>query len=99
MRLELAPRAVREAERHARWWREHRPDARFLFDDELRAALDLIRGSPEVGLVYQAQPGRLHRRVLMPKTRYHVYYRVIAPDHARIVAIWGAVRGRAPDLA
>jgi hypothetical protein len=40
MRIELAPRAVREAEACARWWRANRPDSRFLFDDELRAALE-----------------------------------------------------------
>ncbi len=37
MKLELAPRAVRDAERHARWWRENRPAARLLFDQELAA--------------------------------------------------------------
>jgi len=98
VKLELAPRALRDAERHARWWRENRPRARSLFDDELRAALDQIRFSPDVGILYQAMPGREHRRVLMPKTRYHVYYRLTGPDRIRVVAIWGAIRGRGPAL-
>ena len=42
--------------------------------------------------------GREHRRVLMPESRYHVYYRVAGPDHVRVVAIWSAVRGRGPTL-
>jgi hypothetical protein len=46
MKIELAPRAVREAEACARWWRENRPDARLLFDEELRAALEQIKGGP-----------------------------------------------------
>ena len=32
MKLEIAPRAVSEAERCARWWRENRPAARMLFE-------------------------------------------------------------------
>ena len=36
--------------------------------------------------------------MLMPETRYHVYYRVVGPDRVRIVAIWSAVRSRGPRL-
>ncbi len=69
-----------------------------LFDEELRRALDQIRTAPQLGSAYEAMPGREHRRVLMPETRYHVYYRVVSPDHVRVVAVWSAVRGRAPRL-
>lgn len=98
MKLELAPRAVREAERCAGWWREHRPAARAAFDDELRAALDHLRSAPRVGTVYEVVGGREYRRLLMPETRYHVYYRVVGPDHVRALAAWSAVRGRGPRL-
>lgn len=98
MKLDLAPRAVREAERCAAWWREHRPAARTLFEEELRAALDQLRGAPHVGGVYEMVGGREYRRLLMPETRYHVYYRVVAPDHVRVLAVWSAVRGRGPRL-
>ena len=90
MKLALAPRAVREAERCAGWWREHRPAARALFDDELRAA--------QLGSVYEAAGGLEYRRRLMPETRHHVYYRVVGPDLVRILAVWSAVRGRGPRL-
>lgn len=69
-----------------------------LFAEELRNALDLIRTTPWLGSAYQAMRGREHRRVLMPKTRYHVYYRVCGPDRVRVVAIWSTVRGRGPRL-
>jgi plasmid stabilization system protein ParE len=98
VKLELSPRSVREAERCARWWRANRLVAPALFDEELRAALDQIRTAPQLGIAYQAMRGREHRRVLMPRTRYHVYYRVVAPDRVRIVAVWSAVRGRGPRL-
>ena len=98
MKLELAPRAAREAERHARGWRENRPAARFLFDEELRVVLRQIRITPEIGTGYHAMQGREHRRVLMTKTLYHVYYRLVEPDLIRVVSIWSAVRGRGPGL-
>lgn len=34
----------------------------------------------------------------MAETRYHVYYRVVGPEHVRVLAIWSAVRGRGPRL-
>jgi plasmid stabilization system protein ParE len=69
-----------------------------VFDEELRAALDQIRTAPQLGSAYQIMPGREHRRVLMPETRYHVYYRMTDPGRVRVLAIWSAVRGRGPRL-
>jgi plasmid stabilization system protein ParE len=98
VKIELAPRALSDAERCARWWRENRPAARDRFDQELREALDRIRTFPQLGSVYEAMPGRGHRRLLMPETRYHVYYRLAGPDLVRVVAIWSSIRGRDPRL-
>lgn len=98
MKLELAPRAVREADRCAQWWREHRPAARTLFEDELRAALTQIRTAPRLGSIYETVGGREYRRVLMPETSHHVYYRVVGHDLVRVLAVWSAVRGRSPRL-
>jgi plasmid stabilization system protein ParE len=97
--LTLSPRAIREAERCARWWHEHRPAARLLFEEELRHVLDQIRSAPNLGGIFKSRSsGREYRRVLMAETRYHVYYRVSSPDEVRVVAIWSAVRGRRPRL-
>ena len=98
MKVELAARAMREAERGSLWWRENRPAARLLFDEELRRALDQIRSEPNIGVPYTAGSGRGYRRLLMPTTRYHVYYRVVEHDRIRVAAIWSAARGRTPSL-
>lgn len=98
MKLEIAPRALREAERCAAWWRENRPAAPDRFEEELREALERIKAFPKLGSAYQAMAGREHRRMLMPVTRYHVYYRVAGPDLVRVVAIWSSIRGRGPAL-
>lgn len=97
MTVQLAARAMREAERGSLWWRENRPAARLLFDDELGRALDQIKLEPNVGVPYTARSGRAYRRLLMPATRYHVYYRM-EHDRIRVAAIWSASRGRAPSL-
>ena len=89
---------MRDAERHARWWRENRLAARLLFDQELAAALEQIRTQPDTGLVYSGIAGKGYQRLLMPRTRFHVYYRLTTPDTIRVVAIWGAVRERGPRL-
>jgi hypothetical protein len=37
------------------------------------------------------------RRVMMRKTRHHVYY-VEREQYVLVVALWGAVKGSGPDL-
>lgn len=97
VKIELAARAVRDAERRAHWWREHRP-APGLFEDELRDALEIIRGEPEAGSLYPSRSGRQYRRLLLPRTRHHVYYRIVAEGQLLVVAIWNAIAARGPTL-
>ena len=98
MRVQFAARALREIKRYGRWWRENRPAARLLFDEELHHAVEQILSAPHLGTTHQAKSGREYRRILMPVTRYHVYYRVVAPDRVLVAAVWSAARGRSPAL-
>ena len=99
MILTLSPRAIREAERCARWWYEHRPSARLLFEEELHHVIEQIRSAPNLGGIFKSKKsGREYRRVLMPVTRHHVYYSTPAPDRVRVHSIWSAVRGKGPAL-
>jgi hypothetical protein len=98
VKLELAPRAVREAEHHARGGARTDLEPASSSKEERRVALEQIRFSPEVGAVNDALPSREYRRLRMPRTRYHDYYRLTEPDRIRVVSIWSAVRGRAPAL-
>lgn len=101
MRLELAPRAVRDAERCAAWWRDSRAAARTLFEHKLRAALDRIRNTSLLGGIYEVVSGLWEcRRALMTETRLPrlLTYRVVSSDLVRVLAIWSAVRGRVPRL-
>jgi hypothetical protein len=81
------------------WWREHRRDARLLFARELAEARDLILATPGVGVTYTSASGKTARRVLLPKTRNHVYFEVDEQqDLVIVLAVWGAPRRRGPSL-
>jgi plasmid stabilization system protein ParE len=90
LRVLFEPRAAEEAETVARWWRTHR-DAAELFETELLQALELVRTMPSLGTPAPDESLAGVRRVLLRRTRYHVYYRVIG-DELRVLAIWHAVR-------
>jgi hypothetical protein len=98
VKIRIARRALREIERAARWWREHREHAPELFEEELRDALERIRRSPQSSKIARVSRGRATYRVLMRETKYHVYYRVEPPDVVLIQSLWSAVRGAEPKL-
>ena len=83
-----------------RWWKANRPKAPMLFAMELADARMTIAEKPDIGSVYAVRAGGvIVRRVLMPKTRTHVFYEVREDeDVVMVVALWGATRGTEPDL-
>ena len=96
MKIRYSARARREANRINAWWIENRPSAPELFIEELGHALELVSNSPGLGTLYDSGHGAV-RRVLLPRTRYHVYY---AQESSEIVlvSVWGAQRKRGPKL-
>ena len=100
MRTRLAEPAQAEARRMQRWWRANRPKAPKLFALELADTRRRIAEKPDVGLVYAVRAGGvIVRRVLMPKTRTHVFYEVWEDeDMAMIVALWGAMKEHGPEV-
>jgi plasmid stabilization system protein ParE len=98
VKLDFAQSALRDILREARWWLANRTDAPLLFERELAAVLDKIRKWPEAPNVYRVKGRRITRRVLMPGTGCHVYYRVQKPGVVRVQSVWGASRGDEPKL-
>jgi plasmid stabilization system protein ParE len=99
-RVGFSVEALDQLERVRPWWVANRRAAPELFDDELLAALATLEAAPNVGSHY-AHPRTAQeiRRLLMPRTRYHIYYLV---DEASLVvwilAVWHASRGSEPTL-
>jgi plasmid stabilization system protein ParE len=96
VKIRFSARAQREAKRISDWWVENRRHAPALFVEELERALELIRHTPRLGTTYESPYGVV-RRVLLPRTRYHVYY---TRDQAEIVliSVWAAQRKRGPVI-
>jgi plasmid stabilization system protein ParE len=90
-------RATRDIEEINTWWRANRSAAPDLFLLELRATLSIAALSPTLGA--PARDVRLPavRRLILQRTRYHVYYRV-AGQVLEVLAVWHAVRGSGPGL-
>jgi plasmid stabilization system protein ParE len=99
--VSLNVRTTPEADQHVRaideWWRSHRTAAPNLFLDELEAAFALIGSAPNVGHPYRRSPVTGTRRILLVRSRYHVYY-VPLDDEVVVVAVWHASRGSGPPL-
>ena len=93
MKLELAEPARRQAAEIEGWWAENRPAAPSLFAQEFRDALELICRNPGVGTSWPTARRPDLRRVLMPRTKHHVYFRVDVPKKVvQVLAVWGAPR-------
>jgi plasmid stabilization system protein ParE len=90
-------RAAAEIAEIAEWWRANRSSAPELFLAELRQALALVETAPALGV--PARSARIPgvRRVLLERTRYHVYFRVNA-DCLEVLAVWHASRGGKPKI-
>jgi hypothetical protein len=70
-----------------------------LFARELAEARDLIAAAPSIGVTYTTRSGKTARRVLLPKTRNHIYFEVDEKrDVVTVLAVWGAPRRRGPRL-
>jgi plasmid stabilization system protein ParE len=95
----VVPGAQKQIEEAENWWRAHREAAPDLLAEEWEAALRMLAERPSVG---RPAPRSRHRRLrimLLPRTRYHVYF-----EHdetvgiVSVLALWSAVRGRRPRL-
>jgi plasmid stabilization system protein ParE len=93
----LQRRATREAEQADDWWRRNRPSSPDLFVTEFDRMLAAIVLMPTLGRPARSERAVGLRRVLLRRTRYHVYYRVRA-ETLEVLAVWHAARGTGPGL-
>ena len=94
----LTASAARQMREALAWWSENRLAAPRLLDEELRGVLGIVVAAPTLGAL--AHDARLAgvRRILLPRTRYHLYYRVDeTAGRLEVLALWYA-RRRPPSL-
>jgi plasmid stabilization system protein ParE len=87
-------RAIREIEAADEWWRSNRATPE-LFLMELERVISVVALMPTLGARSRTNPNI--RRVLLRKTRFHLYYRVEG-DALQVLALWHAARGSEPDV-
>lgn len=99
MKLRFTAQAERRAGLVDRWWRQNRPEAPDLFKPELGEVQQHVLANPHAGTPHLRVRDRLFRRVLLPRTRQWMYYRVVDEQELIVIhAVWGAQRGRDPKL-
>jgi hypothetical protein len=97
-RVEFSPAAAAHAEAVDTWWRANRDRAPGLFARELEAAVRHLRRAPYSAPRYDASVVAGTRRLLLPRTRHHVYF--VIDDAAavvRVYAVWHTSRGGGPS--
>jgi hypothetical protein len=78
---------------------QHRPGARGLFARERCRGARVDHGHPDRWRDVHDGERKQFRRVLMPKTKNHIYFEMDETRGLIIVhALWGAPRGRGPQL-
>jgi len=91
--IALTPRAARQVQTALAWWRENRPVAPRMLEQELRDMLSVAAAAPTRGVLVRDTRLPNVRRILLHRTRYHVYYRVdAAGERLEILALWHARR-------
>jgi plasmid stabilization system protein ParE len=99
VKIEIGKRAQRQVERADRWWRKHRPSASALFEREYEHALGMLLGMPTAGAPYPTRRRPSMRRLLLPRSQYHLYFCVERSDTVVVIhSLWGVRRGRGPKL-
>lgn len=98
MQLWVSKQAQQQIEKIDLWWRENRPEAPG-FLAELEATFRRLQDVPNHGHPWPTRRRPDLRRTLLHVTQNHVYYRVDAGTQTiRVLAVWGAPRGRGPKL-
>jgi hypothetical protein len=100
VRVRFTPEARLAVGEKRAWWELHREKAPRLFVEELGAIVGKLRdGADAERQQYAVRGRRVVWRILMPKTRHHVYYRLDdAAGEIEIVLVWNAVAGVGPAV-
>lgn len=95
-RVRFTKTAQTHVDRERAWWLENR-DYTDLFASELAEAIRVLEFLPGIGAAYVDANVAGLRRLYLRKLTAHLYY-TFDGDQVIVRALWGARRGRGPDL-
>ena len=97
-RIEMTSQARSHLHTITAWWRENRSDRPDLPKQEMAEIGARLSVVPRLGAPYRHDQREI-RRVLLPRTKHHLYYQI---DETRrvitVLAVWHNARGRSPRL-
>jgi plasmid stabilization system protein ParE len=94
----VAKRARREALDADEWWSANREAAPRLFLKEFDAALRLLATAPRAGRRAEGTRKRDTRVLVLQRTRYLVFYRIVTKDLIRVLAVRHGRREQDPSI-
>lgn len=98
-RVQVTDEARRQLFEIDEWWTQNRPKAPDLVHEEFARVISLLAATPSAGRVHIETESATYRRLLLRRSRFHVYY--VIDESARVVvvtAIWNGARGHGPVL-
>jgi len=87
MQIRVAALARRQILAAATWWRQNREKAPDLFESEVRRALELIAFAPLAGRRAEGVRVRDVRVVVLQRSGYLLFYRVVGQGQVRVLAL------------
>src|SRR4029079_18730647 len=97
--IEITDAAEEQLREIVEWWTAHRDTGPQLVMDEFERSVALLKSSPDVGVRFHRARVPDVRRLVMKRTKHHVYY---LHDNANaivyILAVWGAPKFGYPVL-
>lgn len=93
--LRISRDAFRQIDAADSWWHENRPANPTLFERELKSALLAIQEAPTIFRVLDEPRFPGLRRLLLSRSRYHVYW-TTTDDAIEVIAVWHTSRGTSP---
>lgn len=90
-------RARREIEAAAAWWSANREAAAGALRRDVEAGLAILIEQPGIGTKVETGRSPQVRRLLLGRTRYHLYYRVRG-NTVEVLALWHSSRGNGPSV-
>jgi hypothetical protein len=99
VRIRFTPEARLSIREKRAWWEANRDKAPTLFAEELAAAIVRLRDGADVSRQrYAVRHGQTIWRLLLPKTRHHVYYQTSEELGVIVLLVWNAIAEAPPEL-
>jgi hypothetical protein len=83
VKVKFTPRGDLRAQKANTWWRKNRPDTSEPFADELARAVKGLESIPQLGTPRPTDRRPQLMRLLLEKTKCHVYFEVDQPQRPR----------------